>query len=140
MLLHIRIFENVRLPPRPCRSSPPGQPGRLIRHRRWPAGIRAHSADSQILAAYVLFLNGNQALNPGISSNNPGLELELGVFQYTRTLALGDPSCGVFLIALYGSTDGTYNLPLISRTGNSSVRRSAIPSGLISKSLSINAT
>jgi hypothetical protein len=96
--------------------------------------------DSQILAAYALFLNGNQALNPGISSNNPGLELELGVFQYTRTLALGDPSCGVFLIAPYGSTDGTYNLPLISRTGNSSVRRSAIPSGLISKSLSINAT
>lgn len=87
-------------------------------------------ADLQILAAYALFLNGNQALNPGISSNNPDLEVELGVFQYTLTLALGDQSSGVFLIAPYGSTDGTFNLPLISRTGNSTGRRSAITSGI----------
>jgi hypothetical protein len=80
-------------------------------------------ANSNILTAYGLFLDGNQALDPGVTSRNLDLEVDVGVLQYTRAFSICDHACGVFLIAPYGSTEGTFNFPRfprLNRSGESS--------------------
>lgn len=76
--------------------------------------------DSQILTAYGMFIDGNQALDPGVSSRNIDLEVDIGVFQYTHSFSIFDNACGAFLIAPFGSTEGTFNFSNFSRTGESS--------------------
>jgi hypothetical protein len=85
-----------------------------------PRAYMLTPADSQILTAYGLFLDGNQNLDPGVSSRNLDLDVDVGVLQYTHSFSLCDNACGVFLIAPYGSTEGTFNFPLFSLTGESS--------------------
>lgn len=85
-----------------------------------PRAYMLAPANSQILTAYGLFLDGNQALDPGVSSRNLDLNVDVGALQYTRSFSICDHACGVFLIAPYGSTEGTFNFPRLNRSGESS--------------------
>jgi len=88
-----------------------------------PRAYMLAPANSNILTAYGLFLDGNQALDPGVTSRNLDLEVDVGVLQYTRAFSICDNACGAFLIAPYGSTEGTFRFPRIprlNRTGESS--------------------
>jgi hypothetical protein len=85
-----------------------------------PRAYMLAPANSNIVTAYGLFLDGNQALDPGVSSRNLDLDVDVGVLQYTRSFSICDNACGVFLIAPYGSTEGTFNFRRFSRTGESS--------------------
>lgn len=76
-----------------------------------PRAYMLAPADSQILTAYGLFLDGNQNLDPGVSSRNLDLDVDVGVLQYTHSFSLFDNACGAFLIAPFGSTEGTCNFP-----------------------------
>lgn len=85
-----------------------------------PRAYMLTPADSQILTAYGLFLDGNQNLDPGATSRNLDLDVDVGVLQYTHSFSLFDNACGAFLIAPFGSTEGTFNFPRFSLTGKSS--------------------
>jgi hypothetical protein len=88
-----------------------------------PRACMLAPANSQILTAYGLFLDGNQALDPGVSSRNLDLNVDVGALQYTRSFGICDHACGVFLIAPFGSTEGTFNFPRfprLNRSGESS--------------------
>jgi hypothetical protein len=85
-----------------------------------PRAYMLAPAGSSILAGYGLFLDGNQALNPGISSNTLDITVDVGVLQYTHTFELAGQSGGLFLIAPYGSTEGTFNTRRFTRSGESS--------------------
>lgn len=73
-----------------------------------------------MMTLYGLFLNGNQALNPGVTSNNLDIEVDVGVFQYTQPFSICESACAAFLIAPFGSTKGTFNLRNFTLEGESS--------------------
>lgn len=76
-------------------------------------------AGSQILTGYGLFLDGNQNLDPGVSFRDLDIDVDVGVLQYTHSFALYDNACAAFLVAPYGSTEGTFNFRPLSITGES---------------------
>jgi hypothetical protein len=75
---------------------------------------------SQLVSLYGLFIDGNQALNPGVTSNNLDIEVDVGVLQFTQAFSLWGNACGAFLIAPMGSTEGTFNFNKFSISGKSS--------------------
>ena len=91
-------------------------------------GARAYQllpAETQVLSAYGIFLNGNSSLDPGTATQNAKLSVDALALQYTRSITIGGQLTGLFVVLPVGRVDGSVTVdrplrPPINLSGNSS--------------------
>lgn len=66
--------------------------------------------DMNLVAGYGMFIDGNKSLDPGAVIKGGDLSLNIGVAQYTRTLAAGKNAVAVFAIVPAGEVSGTVRI------------------------------
>lgn len=76
--------------------------------------------DSNIVAGYGMFIDGNKSLDPGFVFSDGNLELNVGVFQYTRCFNFMDQTAGLFGIVPAGKVSGTLGGGSLSPESSSS--------------------
>ncbi len=91
-------------------------------------GARAYQllpAETQVLSAYGIFLDGNSSLDPGTAAQNAKLSVDALAVQYTRSITIAGQMSGLFVVLPVGRVDGSVTVdrplrPPINLAGNSS--------------------
>ena len=91
-------------------------------------GARAYQllpAETQVLSAYGLFLDGNSSLDPGTAAKNARLSVDALALQYTRSITIAGQMTGLFVVLPVGRVDGSVTVdrplrPPMNLAGSSS--------------------